>query len=71
MFTSPGQPGLDGTDSHAERRRDLVVAQPVDFPEHQDGPLIEWQLVQRLPYLSNRLMLFGGLIGFGEGPHVR
>ena len=71
VFTGAGQAGLDGTDGHAERRRDFVVAQPVDFSEHQNGSLLERQFVERFPYVSNRLMLFSGLIWFGERPHVR
>ena len=71
VLTRPGEPRTSQCRNHAERRRDFFVAQSIDFPEDENRSLIEWQLVQCLPDVPHRLVLLGGLIGFGEWPHVR
>ena len=42
------QARLHGADGDAERKRDLFVAQAVDFAQHDRRPLIERQVVERV-----------------------
>ena len=41
------EPRLHGAHRHAERKRNLFVAQAFDLAQHDDGPLIERQTIER------------------------
>jgi hypothetical protein len=51
------QPRLDGSGGDPERIRNLLVAQPFDLAQHDAGPLIEWQAVERAPDAGGQFLL--------------
>lgn len=70
MFTRTRQARLDRADGHAERTGDFFVAQAVDLPEDDHGPLIEGQTFERLPDALRRFALLEDAVRHRELPHV-
>src|SRR5205823_12129324 len=57
------EPRLHGPNRHVERERDFLVAKTVDLAQHERGPLIEWQPLQRAPDARRRLLARQQAIG--------
>ena len=61
------EPRLHRADRDAERIGDLLVAQTVDFPQHDGRPLVERQRVERRLQPGRELLLGEHTVGPGFG----